>query len=67
MYVVESTGTVRSAEIKTTDGNNGQFFLVERGVKAGEKIVLEGVASLREGVAIKPRMVNADSVYSSGF
>ena len=63
VYVLESTGTVRSSEIKTLEGGNGQYFVVQEGIKPGEKIILEGVASLKEGAAIKPRMVNADSVY----
>src|SRR5215210_4732531 len=64
VYVVESTGTVRSAEIKVMDNNNsGQYFVVQEGLRENEKIVLEGVASLKEGAAIKPREVNIDSVY----
>jgi membrane fusion protein (multidrug efflux system) len=64
VYVVESTGTVRSAEIKVTESSDGKFFLVQQGVSAGDRIVLEGVAGLKEGAPIKPRMVNADSVYN---
>ena len=64
VYLVEDTGTVRSVEIKVLSNSGGQFFVVEEGLKAGDKIVLEGVASLREGAAIKPKEVNADSLYS---
>ncbi|MGI8634275.1 MAG: efflux RND transporter periplasmic adaptor subunit [Segetibacter sp.] len=63
VYIAESTGTVRIAEIKVIDVGNGQYFVVTEGVRAGEKIVLEGVATLKEGASIKPREVNADSVY----
>ncbi len=63
VYVVESTGTVRSAEIEVMESGNGQYFVVEKGLNPGDKIVLEGVASLREGVAIKPRIISTDSVY----
>jgi len=38
---------------------------VEQGLKAGDKIVVEGVGNLREGLAIIPKLVNADSVYAS--
>lgn len=65
VYVVESTGTVRSAEIKVMETGNGQYFVVLEGVKPGEKVVLEGVASLKEGAPIKPREINADSVYQA--
>lgn len=67
VYVVESTGTVRSEEIKVLENNNGQFFVVTSGLHPGEKIVLEGVASLKEGAAIKPRQVNTDSVYQQSL
>jgi membrane fusion protein, multidrug efflux system len=63
VYVVESTGTVRSAEVKVMESNNGQYYVVQQGLNPGEKIVLEGVATLREGAPIKPREVNVDSVY----
>ena len=63
VYIAESTGTVRSSEIKVMDSGNGQYFVVTEGVKPGEKVVLEGVASLKEGAPIKPLEVNADSVY----
>lgn len=63
VYVVESTGTVRSAEVKVMESNNGQYYVVQQGLNHGEKIVMEGVATLREGAPIKPREVNADSVY----
>jgi len=64
VYLVEDSGKVRSAEIKVMNNSGGQFFVLTDGLKAGDKIVLEGVANLREGAAIKPVEVNADSVYS---
>ena len=63
VYVVESTNTVRSAEIQVMESGNGQYFVVEKGLNPGDRIVLEGVASLREGLAIKPRIISTDSVY----
>jgi membrane fusion protein (multidrug efflux system) len=63
VYIVESTGTVRSAEIQVLDNSNGQFFVVTKGLNPGEKIVLEGVATLKEGATIKPTLINTDSVY----
>ena len=63
VYTVESTGTVKSVEVQTTNVENGQFFVVQKGLQPGDKIVLEGVASLKDGAAIKQRMVNSDSIY----
>lgn len=64
VYVVQDSGKVSSAEVRVMTNNDGRFFVVERGLKPGARIVLEGVATLREGATIKPKAVNADSVYS---
>lgn len=63
VYLVSDSGTVKSAEIKVMENNNGQDYVVEEGLHPGDKIVLEGVATLNEGATIKPKEVNADSVY----
>ncbi len=63
VYLVSDSGTVKSREIKTRESSSGQFFVIQEGLHAGDKIVLEGVASLREGAVIKPREVNSDSLY----
>ena len=63
VYVLESTGNVRGAEIKVQDTNNGQYFVVQSGLNTGDKIVVEGVATLKDATLIKPRYINSDSVY----
>lgn len=63
VYLVSDSATVNSVEIKVLDNNDGQNYVVQAGLRPGAKIVLEGVATLREGAAIKPRVVSADSVY----
>jgi len=66
VYVLETTGTVRSNQITVLDNsNNGQYFVITSGLRPGDKVVLEGVASLKDGVAIRPRQVSTDSVYQS--
>ena len=45
------------------NNSGGQFFVVTDGLKPGDKIVLEGVSTLREGEKIKPVQVNEDSLY----
>ncbi|MFC5410361.1 efflux RND transporter periplasmic adaptor subunit [Larkinella bovis] len=63
VYLVESNGTVQSSAISVMQNNDGRFFIVQQGLRPGQQIVLEGVATLREGASIKPRAVNSDSVY----
>jgi membrane fusion protein (multidrug efflux system) len=67
VYVVESTGTVRNTEIESTTSGGGQFFVVQQGLKASDRIVLEGVSALRDSAKIKVRPVNADSVYQQAM
>lgn len=63
VYIVGDSGKVKSAEITIRPQTGGQYYVVEQGLKAGDKIVYEGVANLRENLAIKPKAVNADSVF----
>lgn len=40
------------------------FYIVKSGLKAGQKIVYEGVQNLREGSVIKPKLMSAKDVYA---
>jgi len=42
----------------------GNFYVVTKGLKAGDKIVLEGFQSLKDGAEIKPEEKSADSVFA---
>jgi len=63
VYVLSDSGTVNSVEIKIRQNTGGQYFVVTDGLKPGDKIVLEGVGTLREGIKIKPDKINEDSLY----
>ena len=63
VYIVSDSSKVKSIEIQTMPNSGGQYFVVQDGLQYGDKIVLEGVASLREGIVIKPNEVRTDSVY----
>lgn len=63
VYKVKEDETVGSVEIVTRANSGGQFFVAEEGLKAGDRIVIEGVTGLREGLLIKPRLVAADSLF----
>ena len=65
VFVVGDSGKVKSTLINTRENSNGQLFVVENGLKAGDIIVLEGVATLLEGEKIKPVKANADSLYNN--
>lgn len=64
-YVVRTDNRIENVFITTTSTNNGQYFIVNSGLKAGDKVVLTGVGtSLKDSMQIKPKMVKSDSVYS---
>lgn len=65
VFVVADSGKVKSTQINTRENSNGQVFVVEKGLKVGDVIVLEGVATLREGEKIKPVNANADSLFNN--
>jgi membrane fusion protein (multidrug efflux system) len=64
VYVLGEKGTVKNTEIETMELTKGNFYVVTKGLKAGDKIVLQGFQSLKDGAEIKPEEQSADSVYS---
>lgn len=54
VYVVNKDNTVASREITVMVQNDGQNFVVTDGLKAGERIVVEGVNQLKNGTKITP-------------
>jgi len=64
VYVVDGKGNVKNTEIEIMEITKGNFYVVTKGLKAGDKIVLEGFQSLKDGAQIKPEEKSADSVYA---
>jgi len=46
----------------TVGGTSGRFYIVSKGLKAGDKIVYKGIDRLKDGMIIKPKLLPADSV-----
>lgn len=63
VYVLQEDNTVSSKAIIVMDNDDGQFFVVNSGLQAGDKIVMEGLATLRDGLNVQPVAVNADSLF----
>jgi membrane fusion protein (multidrug efflux system) len=64
VYVVDGQGVAKNTEVQIMEIAKGNFYVVTKGLKAGDKIVLEGFQSLKDGVNIKPEEQSADSVYT---
>jgi membrane fusion protein (multidrug efflux system) len=62
VYVVGQDDKVRDTEIKVTIGNLKDSYIVTDGLKVGDKIVLDGINSLRTGVKIVPKLTDAGNL-----
>ncbi len=54
IYVVTDESTVKVTEIEVLPQNDGKTYVITSGLKAGDRIVVEGITSLRDGTPIKP-------------
>lgn len=54
VYVVDAKNKVQSREIQVLVQNDGQNYVVSSGLKVGERIVVDGVNKLKNGMDIKP-------------
>ena len=54
VYVVNADKTVATREISVLPQNNGQTYVVASGLRAGERIVVDGVNQLKNGQKINP-------------
>lgn len=54
VYLLGQDNKVKYTEITVAPQNDGTNFIVTSGLKAGDKIVLQGLASLTDGMEIKP-------------
>jgi membrane fusion protein (multidrug efflux system) len=64
VYVLGDSAKVVNTPIEIMQITKGKFYVVTKGLKAGDKVVLEGFQSLKDGTKIKPQDLNADSVYA---
>jgi len=54
VYVLQPDNKIKNVEIQVSSLDDGQNYLVTKGLKSGDKIVVEGVQNLRDGQEIKP-------------
>lgn len=54
VYVLNKDNTIAPREIKVLIQNDGNYYVVTEGLKAGERIVVEGVNQLKAGAKINP-------------
>ncbi|HEY8930461.1 MAG TPA: efflux RND transporter periplasmic adaptor subunit [Mucilaginibacter sp.] len=63
VYVVDAKDQIKNVAITVMDNTPGQFYVVTSGLHAGDRIIAESVASLKDGTQIKPIETSPDVVY----
>ncbi|OXA80949.1 membrane fusion protein, multidrug efflux system [Flavobacterium aquidurense] len=61
---VGKDGKTKNVNITVLENTAGNYYVVTSGLKTGDQIVLEGVASLKDGSEIKPQNQNPETVYA---
>jgi membrane fusion protein (multidrug efflux system) len=62
VYLVGADNKVHNTEVQILVGNLKDSYVVTDGLKVGDQIVLQGIASLRNDTEIKPKLVEAGSL-----
>lgn len=65
IYIVGKDNRISAIAITIMPSDNGRYFIVTSGLKAGDVVVLEGLIGLNDSTQITPKQVNADSVYTN--
>ncbi|WP_300666032.1 efflux RND transporter periplasmic adaptor subunit [Fluviicola sp.] len=63
-FVVGKGGVVRSVLVEMMEATSGHFFIVTKGVKAGDMLVLEGVQFLKDGMKVKVTEADPKEIYA---
>lgn len=61
VFVLNADSTVKMKTF-TPRTRIDEYFVVQSGLKPGDKIVYEGVQNIRDGMRIQPRIITADSL-----
>jgi membrane fusion protein (multidrug efflux system) len=61
VFLLADRNKVASSPITIT-GKSGNYYLVENGIKPGDKIVYSGLDRLQDGAVIQPQTISMDSI-----
>lgn len=64
VYVVGAENKIHPSVITATSTDDGKYYIVTNGLTTGDRVVLNGISSLRDSLTIRPVAVRSDSVYS---
>lgn len=63
-FVVEKGGVIRSVLVEMMEATSGQFYIVTKGLKSGDLVVLEGVQFLKDGMKVKTTKADPKEIYA---
>lgn len=60
VYVVGEDNKVKNTEVEILTGNLKESYVVTSGLKAGDRIVIEGIATLQNDTPVQPKLAGTD-------
>ena len=60
VYVVGDDNKVKNTEVEVLTGNLKDSYVVTSGLKEGDQIVIEGIATLQNDMSIQPKLAETD-------
>ncbi|WP_343606094.1 efflux RND transporter periplasmic adaptor subunit [Fluviicola sp.] len=63
-FVVGQGGIVRSINVEMMEATSGHFFIINKGLKKGDLVILEGVQFLKDGMKVKMTKADPKTVYA---
>jgi membrane fusion protein (multidrug efflux system) len=63
VYTLSDDNRVITRAITSRPSNDGQFLIVQDGLKQGDRVVING-SNLKDSTKIIPRAVNSDSLFA---
>lgn len=65
VYKVDGKGTISMTNVEVMEATSGNFYIVTKGVKPKDTIVLEGIQFLKDGMKIKPVKADPKAIYAT--
>lgn len=64
VYTVGKDGTISMVNVEVMEATSGHFYIVTKGVKKKDSVVLEGIQFLKDGMKIKPVKADPKAIYA---
>lgn len=65
IFTVGNDNKVKAVSIISKPSDDGHYFLVSDGLKPGDRVVIDGISSLKDGETIVPKETDPESFYKN--